>query len=190
MRVLVSNEADRQDAASPPRAGEVKVWDAFVRVFHWTLVASFFTAWWFTEHIGWLHKGAGYVALALVLLRCIWGFVGSPHARFANFVAGPRKLLAYLGLLLRGREPRHLGHNPAGSVMILFLMTAIAVIGVSGWMMTTDTWWGNEMVETVHTVSVDAALAAVAIHVLANLYAGWHHGDNLVKSMITGRKRR
>lgn len=179
-------------ATAPLRQVEVPtsvpVWDAFVRVFHWTLVASFFTAWMFTEHIGWLHKGAGYLALALVAMRVVWGFVGSEHARFANFVPGPKKLRNYLGLLIMAREPRHLGHNPAGAVMILFLLTAVTVIGVTGWMMTTDAFWGNGLVENIHTWSVDVTLGAVVVHVLANIYGSWRHKDNLIKSMITGRK--
>lgn len=172
-----------------PDTPTVRVWDRFVRVFHWSLVASFFTAWWFTEHIGWLHKGAGYLATALVLARVAWGFIGTGHARFASFVPGPGKLLRYLGAVLRGREPRHLGHNPAGSVMVLFLLAAMATIGLTGHLMTTDAFWGNDTVETLHTLAVDATLWAVAAHVAANFYASWHHRENLVKAMVTGRKR-
>lgn len=171
-----------------PAGARVRVWDRFVRVFHWSLVASFGTAWWFTEHIGWLHKGAGYAALALVAARLVWGFVGSHHARFVNFVPGPRRLAAYLGALAHSKEPRHLGHNPAGAVMILFLLAAVVGIGVTGWMLTLDAWWGNETVETLHTGLVDVALVAVAVHVLANLVGGWRHHENLVSAMVTGDK--
>lgn len=176
--------------APAPRGGQVRVWDRFVRCFHWGLVASFATAWWFTEHIGWLHKGAGYLALALVAARVVWGVVGSHHARFASFVPGPRRLAAYLAALARGREPRHLGHNPAGAVMILFLLAAVAGIGVSGWMLTLDAFWGNETVETVHTGLVDLSLWAVGLHVLANIVGGLRHHENLVLAMVTGCKPR
>ncbi len=174
--------------APAAEGGQVKVWDAFVRIFHWSLVASFGTAWWFTEHIGWLHKGAGYLALALVVARVVWGFIGSPHARFASFVPGPRRLARYLAALARGREPRHLGHNPAGAVMILFLIAAVIGIGVSGWMLTLDAFWGNDTVETVHTVLVDLCVWAVLVHVLANVVGGWRHHENLIVSMVTGNK--
>lgn len=164
------------------------VWDRFVRAFHWVLVASFGTAWWFTEHIGWMHKGAGYLAAGLVLARVVWGFVGSPNARFAQFVPGPRRLFSYLGLLLRGREPVHTGHNPAGAVMILFLLAAVSGIAISGWMLTLDAFWGNEWVETTHTRLVDLTVAAVLVHVLANVYGSRHPGNNLIRAMITGHK--
>lgn len=168
----------------------VNVWDRFVRVFHWTLVASFAIAYFSTEHIGLLHKGAGYLALGLVAARAVWGFVApSRHARFAHFVPTPARLLRYLTLLLRGREPRHLGHNPADAVMILYLMSATLVIGVTGFLMTTEAYGGNELVETLHTTAVDLTLVAIAVHVGANAYESLQHRENLFKAMVTGRKR-
>lgn len=169
----------------------VRVWDRLVRLFHWSLVTAFALAWFNTEHIGWLHKGAGYAALALVLVRIVWGFGSpNPYARFAGFVPGPKRLVDYLEALMRGREPRHLGHNPAGAMMILFLLAAVLGIGISGWMLTTDRFWGNEAVEVVHVVLVDFTLVALVLHVLAAVLGSWRHHDNLVWSMITGRKRR
>jgi cytochrome b len=168
---------------------QVPVWDRFVRVFHWGLVGAFATAWFNTEHIGWWHKGAGYLALALVLARIVWGFVAhGEHARFASFVPSPARLFHYLGRLIRLREPRHLGHNPAGAVMIVYLLLANLVIGVTGFLMTTDAFWGNEWVETLHVSTVDLTLLAVAVHVAANLFSSWHHHENLVRSMWTGTK--
>jgi cytochrome b len=167
----------------------VRVWDLFVRLFHWSLVACFFVAYFSTESIDWVHKGFGYATLALVFARAIWGFIGSRHARFSDFVPGPRGLWNYTLALLRGKEPRHIGHNPAGSVMILFLLCAVTGIGVTGWMMTLDAFWGNGTVETTHIVLVDMTLIAVAIHVCANIYGSLRHRENLILSMITGYKR-
>jgi cytochrome b len=159
-----------------------------VRLFHWALVAAFFAAWFSTDSIGLVHKMAGYVALVLVAARGVWGFVGSRHARFANFVPSPRRLLDYVRALAQGREPRCAGHNPLGALMILFLLGAVLSIGVSGWMLTLDAFWGNEIVETVHTQAVDLSLLAVALHVLANVLASFRHRENLIASMVTGCK--
>jgi cytochrome b len=166
----------------------VRVWDRFVRVFHWTLVAAFATAYLYTESIGWLHKGAGYLTLALVAARVVWGFKGSPSARFANFVPSPRHLLVYLRAVWRRNEPRHLGHNPAGAVMILALMSAVVGIGITGFMLTTDAFWGHEWVENLHTWLVNLTLVAVAVHVAANIYGSFRHRENLILAMITGDK--
>ncbi len=168
----------------------VRVWDRFVRVFHWSLVLSFFIAYFST--VGgprWLHEVSGYAALALVAARIVWGFVGAGHARFTSFVPRPTTFIAYAGAMLRGQEPRHLGHNPAAAVMILFLLAMVIGIGTSGWMMTTDAWWGNETVEAIHGLLVDATLLAVAIHVSAAVYESVRHRENLPWSMVTGTKR-
>lgn len=172
-----------------PTSGQVPVWDRFVRVFHWSLVASFATAYFYTEHIGWVHKGAGYLALALIAARGVWGFIApSPHARFAEFVPTPARLWGYLRLLVAGREPRHLGHNPAGAVMIVYLLCATTVIGVTGFLMTTDAFWGNDLVETLHVGTVDVTVIAIGVHVGANLYESLRHRENLFKAMVTGYK--
>jgi cytochrome b len=189
--------ADTRHMDRPPgRAGtatgevRVRVWDRFVRVFHWSLVLCFFTAYFST--VGgprWLHEVSGYAALGLVTARIVWGFVGTGHARFASFVPRPATFIGYAGAMLRGREPRHLGHNPAAALMILFLLAMVIAIGTTGWMMTTDAWWGNETVETVHALLVDATLLAVAVHVSAAVYESVKHRENLVWSMVTGTKR-
>lgn len=176
-------------AAPPDPPKTLLVWDRFIRVFHWALVASFATAWASTSHIGWVHKGAGYLAFALVLTRIVWGFVGSTHARFANFVPSPSALMQYLRAMAQGREPRHPGHNPLGALMILYLLGAVMVIGITGWMMTLDAFWGNGAVEMIHSLTVDLTLWAIAIHVAANLAGSLRHHENLILSMVTGRKQ-
>lgn len=185
----------RADALGPRASNDadeptVKVWDLFVRVFHWSLVASMAGAYLSTEGgPRWLHEWLGYAALALVAARLVWGFAGRGHARFSSFVPGPRALWDYTRALLRGHEPRHLGHNPAAAVMIVFLLGMVAAIGVTGFLMTTDAFWGDEAMEDLHEVLVDVTLVAVALHVTAAVYESLKHGENLVKAMFTGRKR-
>src|SRR5205823_7890320 len=106
----------RWSVSSPPgpEARDERVWDPLLRVLHWTLVVTVVLAWATTIGSGRYHEAAGYVALGCVALRAAWGFVGPAHARFANFVRGPRSTLAYAALLVQGREPRYLGHNPLG----------------------------------------------------------------------------
>ena len=74
----------------------IPVWDPFVRVFHWSLVLSGILAWSSAEEQVWLHERAGYFILVLVGLRMMWGLVGSRHARFGEFLRGPRQVLVYL----------------------------------------------------------------------------------------------
>lgn len=188
------SRAEAHPPANPPAgtagpAGRVRVWDRFVRVFHWSLVACFFGAYFTTVGFAGAHEVFGYAALALVVARSCWGFAGRGHARFDAFVPGPRRLVRYLAAMLRGREPRHLGHNPAAAVMIVFLIVTVGAIGATGWMLTLDAFWGNESVEDLHVLLVDVVLVAVALHVCAAIYESWRHRENLILSMVTGTKR-
>ena len=170
------------------RTSRVRVWDPFVRVFHWTLAAAFVVA--YFSHGGYLaaHRLSGYAVTALVVLRVLWGFWGPTHARFADFVPAPRKLAAYLGLLLRGREPRHIGHNPAGGAMIVVLLVLLAAVCGTGFVLDTPQFRDDRDFKQVHDFLTDAALLCIVLHLAGVAYASWRHRENLVAAMVTGRK--
>jgi cytochrome b len=113
----------------------IRVWDPFVRVFHWGLVAAFVLAWFTADENEALHEWAGYAVLALIAVRVVWGFVGTRYARFGQFVRGPRAVTAYLRDIMRGQEPRYIGHNPAGAAMILAILLTISGTAFTGWLM-------------------------------------------------------
>lgn len=175
---------------SAARADETQVWDLFVRVFHWGTVALFATAFASADLSDGLHQGAGYVLLALVAARLVWGFVGPRHARFADFVRGPRAVLAYATAAVRGRAPRHLGHNPAGGAMVVALLAALIVVALTGVAQTQDALADAKWIEEVHEFAAHAMLALIALHLAGVLFSSLEHGENLVAAMITGRKRR
>ena len=60
---------------------------------------------------------------------------------------------------------------------------------VTGFLMTTDTFWGVEWVENTHEAAVYLTGATIALHVAGVVFASIEHGENLAKSMLTGRKR-
>ena len=166
----------------------VKVWDPLVRIFHWSL-AGLFLANFFTEEGELVHRGIGYVLLGLIAVRFVWGWVGTRHARFSDWVPGPRRLRDYLRDRLAGRSQRQLGHNPGAAVMILALLGGVLLVGLTGWMQTTDAFFGAGWLEDVHEVLSYGVLALVGLHVLAAVGESVHYGENLVAAMIHGRKR-
>jgi cytochrome b len=168
-------------------AGQVKVWDPVVRVFHWSLAAAVILALISDEDRG-LHEAAGYVALALILVRVLWGFIGPRPARFSSFVQPPGTILAYLRDIARFRARRYLGHNPAGGAMILLLMATVVTAGASGWLSQTDRFFAVAWVENLHSASGNLLIALIVFHVVGVVLSSLMHGENLVRSMITGRK--
>ena len=173
----------------PHKEQKIRVWDPVVRVFHWTVVLGCVLDLAVFDDGKAGHRWIGYgVALALGV-RIVWGFIGSKHARFADFAPRPAAFMAYLRALLCGREPRFLGHNPAGAVMMLTLMALLSAVSLTGWLLTLDANFGNELLEGFHEAIANAILLFAGLHVAAALFESWKHGENLVWSMITGRKR-
>ena len=121
----------------------IRVWDPLVRGSHWALAASFAVAWLSSKNWESLHAASGYVAGGLVALRVVWGFLGPRYARFAQFVRPPGTVIDYLRAIKDGSERRYIGHNPAGGAMIVVLLAAMAATAVSGWLLTTDAFWGS-----------------------------------------------
>lgn len=195
--------------------GKVRVWDPFIRIFHWGLVVAFATAWLTAEELQPVHEIAGYAVAGLVAFRLIWGFVGSRYARFAQFLRGPAATLAYLGDVVRGRERRYLGHNPAGAAMIVALLLTLSGTAFTGWLMEEpgriaklpvlpqivapahadsdgdEGEYGEAEgpLKDVHETLANLMLLLVALHVGGVVLASFRHRENLVLAMVTGDKR-
>lgn len=112
--------------------GSVHVWDLFVRIFHWSLAAAFFVAYFTEDDLLAIHVWAGYLVGGLIVLRLVWGFVGPRHARFTDFVTTPVAAWRYVLDLIAMRSRRHLGHSPAGGMMVLALLAGLAFTVWSG----------------------------------------------------------
>ncbi len=167
----------------------VKVWDRPVRLFHWSLAGTVALCWLTADELQSLHEVAGYAAAGLIGLRLVLGIAGTRYARFSQFIRSPKRTLAYAGDVVRHKEPRYLGHNPLGAAMVVVLMGMVGGIALTGWMQTTDAYWGVEWVEEVHEALAQLLLVAIALHVAGVIHASLRHRENLVLAMLTGHKR-
>ena len=111
---------------------QVVVWDIGIRVFHWSLVSLFIIAYLSGDELEELHAYSGYAIAGLLVFRIIWGFVGSRHARFSDFIRSPRTVIAYLKSIKDGQAKRYLGHNPAGGAMALLLLVSLSLLTFTG----------------------------------------------------------
>ena len=182
--------------------GARRVWDLPVRLMHWGLVLAVTGAWLTRELEGdWFawHTRCGYAVLLIAATRIVWGFVGTRHARFGDFVRGPRAILHYLRADKDAAGARIVGHNPLGALMVLALLTMLlaqAVLGLfaNDQVMSTGPLFGHvdaatsDRLTTLHKQLFDVIVAAIAIHVAAALFYLWVRRENLILPMITGRK--
>jgi len=179
----------------------VKVWDILLRVFHWGLVFFFLFA--FITEDDWptLHVQAGYAVSFLIGFRLLWGVVGTRYARFSTFVKSPAVMLIYLKGMLSLKVSHYLGHNPLAAAMVIALLACITLVSLTGMMIiaseghgplagTFFSSWSGDWLEDVHEFFANFTLLMVAVHVSGVLLSSLLERENLVKAMVTGRKKR
>ena len=166
----------------------ILVWDLPLRLFHWLLAAAFAGAFVTAESERWrdVHVMLGYTTLALIAFRVAWGFIGTRYARFASFAFGPSRVVSYLRSLATRTPHHYTGHNPAGSWAIYALLAGVFAAGATGLAVYND--MGGRWLEHLHEFVANAVLAVVAIHVVGVFAGSLLHRENLVGSMVTGRK--
>ncbi len=182
----------------------VKVWDRFLRFFHWTLALCFAASFISGElHASTIHVLVGYVLCVLLAARVYWGFKGSEYARFRSFIYPLSEALAYLRSMLKGNPRHYVGHNPAGALMVFTMFGLLGVIFVSGLLTLGTIDFDGPLLFLANRVSDDAsyvfrhlhkflppvALGLVLLHLLGVLVGSFQHKENLARAMLTGRKR-
>jgi cytochrome b len=185
----------------PPHA--IEVWDLGVRVFHWLLVIAVsldaLTGFFATRSGLAVHLWAGAVLAALIGWRLIWGFMGGGHARFRNFLYGPRATLAHARGLLDNTARRYVGHNPLGSAMVYAMLAVLVLIVLTGTaalggMFKQGPLAASLMFETgatllgLHNFLAGLFVAMIAVHLGGVAFETWRERENLVGAMITGAK--
>ena len=180
-----------------------RVWDLPVRLFHWLLVlvlcGSWITAELSTTAFKW-HEFCGYTVLVLVSFRLLWGLLGTRHARFANFLRGPRDLLSYARKLASPTTYRpSVGHNPIGGWVVMILLLLLLTQGLTGLfandgVIDTGPLFGwislslSDSLTKIHHLVFHVLQAIVALHITAAALYFLVRRENLILPMLTGRK--
>lgn len=196
---------------------QVLVWDLGVRIFHWSLVTLFVFSYLSGDELEDLHAYSGYLIVGLLVFRLIWGFIGSKHARFSDFVRSPATVIAYLKDMKEGKPRRYLGHNPAGGAMVLLLLVSLSLLTFTGLKAYAEEGHGplanvdvslvstayadddddhekpsdkeeDEFWEEVHEFMGNFVLLLIFLHIVGVKVSSKLEGENLVKAMITGKK--
>jgi len=176
------------------------IWDLPLRIFHWSFAFIILASWYTAEQgadLVEIHMKLGFVALALLVFRVLWGIIGPKHARFSQFLPSPKKLLLYL----RNSKSQKTtpGHNPLGAMMVVLMILLISIQAISGLFINDDVfssgpYYGsisNELEKTMrflHHNTFDFMIAAIGIHLAAVAYYWRIKKQNLVLPMITGKK--
>lgn len=181
---------------------EVPVWDWPVRAVHWIMVVlvavSLTTGLIGNEMLVW-HMRSGETLLALLLFRIVWGFIGSPNARFASFVRGPAAVFAYCRSLVRPPHQVHATHNPIGGWMVIALLLALLFQAGTGLFTNDDILNEGPLVKHIGKDLSDAisslhrrgwwvVAGLSALHIVAVISYLMVLRDNLVYPMVHGRK--
>jgi cytochrome b len=171
------------------------LWDLPTRIFHWSLVVAIPLAWWSAENENYsVHEWTGYTIIVLVVSRIAWGFLGSRHSRFRDFLAGPGTVLDYV----KGKGPNPVGHNPLGGWSVMALLALLLMQGVSGLFNSDDVLFSGpfyyaaegpfrDTMGVVHELAFNTLLGLVVLHILAVLYHQLHRGEKLIQAMLRGR---
>jgi cytochrome b len=167
---------------------KILVWDWPVRFGHWLMVGGFIIAWLTAESETFrlVHAVSGGIVLAVATFRLPWGFIGTRYARFVDFVRGPTALKEYAASLLKLEPEHHIGHNPAGGWAIVLLLALGILTGLAGWANYNDI--GGNLLEELHEGLAATMLTVVIVHLIGVASGSLLHGENLVRTMITGFK--
>ncbi len=167
----------------------MQVWDGLVRVTHWSV--ALLVVWDLVNEAGAnpSHRYIGFAAGALVLLRLIWGLIGSRYSRLSEMATSALALPAYVRALSAGSPPRYAGHNPLGAWMAFALWTLVLVIVATGWALEVEAYWGDETLQTLHAGAAYTLAAFALVHVAGVIATSILQRVNLVKAMITGDKQ-
>ena len=191
IRNNTTNSLDYPNIPLPtaPKTKQVRVWDILVRVTHWTVATGIIANLLFTESGSEIHQYVGYTVVGSVVVRLLWGLIGTRYARFSDFFPTRARIKNHLAdLSVRRTDEQHLGHNPLAAIMMLVLWTVIIGLGITGYLMESGILGNKGLFEEVHELLANSLYLLVPLHIISAIVMSYWERQNLIKSMITGNK--
>lgn len=185
---------DMHEGSTSDPSSRVVLWDIPTRLFHWLIVGCVLLSWWSAEQQQYaVHEYSGYTVIVLVVFRILWGFVGSRHSRFSDFLVGPKRLDHYL----KTGQYSSAGHNPMGGLSMMAFLLLLLMQGVSGLFNTDDIIFTGPLhymastalrdtMGQAHDLVFNVLLGFIAVHIIAVLYHQVRLKEPLMQAMIRG----
>ena len=170
-------------------ARSIYVWDPLVRFIHWLLAFLILLNGFILDEESMSHEWVGYVAVGLIVVRLIWGVIGSRYARLSLFPPNPKVAIHHLYSISKGDKTVHLSHNPLGALMVYNIWATVLLLGATGYMMGTVQFFGVEWVEETHEMAFNWLVFSIILHVIGVVFETKRTGVPIIRAMINGYKR-
>ncbi len=169
-------------------ARSIVVWDPLVRLIHWGLALTIVLNGWVIDEESTQHEWIGYLAIGLVVVRLIWGLIGSRYARLSAFPPNPVAAVRHLISMPSGDKTVHLSHNPIGALMVYNIWATVLALGITGYMMGTVRFFGVVWVEEAHEMAFNWLVLSIIFHIGGVMFDTWRTGVPIFRAMINGKK--
>jgi cytochrome b len=163
------------------------IWDIQTRVYHWLIAIPVFLNL-VLEDGDKLHKVLGYVALVGLILRIIWGLRTTGHAGLRALPLKWSELSSYVTSLRSKQATPYQGHNPLASWIYIGIWTSVFLLGLSGFMMGLDAFWGEEWLEEVHETLALIIKIQVLLHFVGIVFDSIKFKRKTWLGMIVGKR--
>lgn len=168
---------------------ESVIWDRQTRLIHWLLAITIILNLFMLEEGDPPHQWVGYAAAGFVFCRLLWGFFGGPQSRFAAFPIGVSQIKQFVRSQISNRPIDYPGHNPLAAIVYILIWVTVLCLGVTGFMMELDAYWGEEWLEDLHGNLSVAMQVFVASHLIGLALDSYKFKRRTWMGMISGRRR-
>lgn len=164
------------------------IWSKLIRLIHWCIAVALILNLYFLEEGDPPHEYVGYAATVFVLIRLIYGFTSQDAASFRNFPVSWTSIKEFIKSKLKSEKKDYRGHNPLASVVYILLWACVIGLGITGWMMGLDRFFGDEWLEEIHEYISILTQVLIALHFIGMALDSYIFKRKSWMAMLTGKK--